>query len=237
MSRAEVRQVEGDRVEPVAQSGEVQISQPKPAPASTPPLSDPAPLWRRLVARATDLLVVLCIQFVLVVLQIFWFMDDLSQRYDFEPWGRSFMASMIYLGLYACYEVYFHTFAGGQTPGKIFMKIEVARLSDGRPPVWWQSLARWPVAGVALPLLFAPDAQLWLVHYKLWAVGLWLLPGVTALITPARRSLPDLLAGTQVVRHIQTEEETQQLEDMKRRRTELREKYGLGRFGPFNRLR
>ena len=99
---------------------------------------------------------VLCIQFVLVVLQIFWFMDDLSQRYDFEPWGRSFMASMIYLGLYACYEVYFHTFAGGQTPGKIFMKIEVARLSDGRPPVWWQSLARWPVAGVALPFAVCP---------------------------------------------------------------------------------
>lgn len=198
-----------------------------------PPLTI-APIWRRVAARATDLVVVFFIQFMLVVVQIFWFMDDVSQRYDFEPWGRSFMASMIFIGLYGIYEIFFHTFAGGQTPGKILLEIEVVRHQDARTPSLLQSLVRWPLAGIALPLLFAPNSELWFAHYKLWALALWLAPGVTAVFTKDRFSLHDLVAGTQVVRHVQTEEETQQIEDMKSRRKELREKYGLGLF---NKLR
>lgn len=183
------------------------------------------------------------IQFILVVVQIFWFMDDASRNHDYEPWGRPFIATMTYIGLYALYEIFFHTKAGGQTPGKILMRIEVVSRGRGigreqnQPPSLAQSIIRWPLAGVAFPLLFAPNEQLWFAHYKLWALALWLLPGITAVFTKDKLSLPDLLANTRVVRHIQTEDELKQLEDMKQRRKEVREKYGWGRLGGWNRLR
>jgi len=213
--------------------------QPNPSPdqleaTAPPPPKEIAPIWSRIAARATDLLVVFFIEFILVIVQIFWFMDSVSRKYDFEPWGRPFMASMIFIGLYAIYETFFHTFAGGQTPGKILLRIKVVRRKDEKPPSLLQSFARWPLAGIALPLLFAPNATLWFAHYKLWALALWLAPGITAFLTKNHLSIHDLAAGTKVVRHIQTDEELKQIAEDATSRKEIREKYG---FGFFRRLR
>lgn len=71
----------------------------------------------------------------------------------------------------------------GQTPGKTIMKIRAVRASDGRPPGWGRSLARW--AALYIPL-FIP------------VVG-WLIFPLTALsplFHPRRRGWHDLLAGT-----------------------------------------
>ena len=47
------------------------------------------------------------VEFVLVVAQVFWFMDSFSDRYGPEPWRRAFVASLIHIVLYGTYEVFF----------------------------------------------------------------------------------------------------------------------------------
>ena len=180
---------------------------------------DIAPVWRRVFARVVDLLVVFFVQFVLVVVQIFWFMNSLSERFDPEPWGRPFVASLTYISLYCIYEIFFHTKANGQTPGKLLLHVKVVRVVDGNPPRWWQSLLRWPLAGVAFPLLFV--VNFWL------ALGLWLAPGITAVATRKRRALHDHISSTMVVSHEPTEEERRQDQEIRERARERREKYSI----------
>ena len=191
------------------------------------PWGDIAPLWRRVVARATDLLVVFFIEFVLVVVQVFWFMDDVSDSVQPEPWGRSFMATVIFIGIYAIYEVIFHTRANGQTPGKLLLQVKVVRAADGEAPRWWQSAVRWPLVGVAFPLLFAPNLGF---PNFLWLVGIALAPGITAIFSKNRRGIHDLLAATIVVSHEPTEEEKRQDQQIRDRARERREKYSVWRL-------
>ena len=71
----------------------------------------------------------------------------------------------------------------GQTPGKMIMKIRTVRASDGGPPGWGRSLARW--AALYLPL-FIPVVG-WLI---------FLLTALSPLFHPRRRGWHDIIAGT-----------------------------------------
>jgi len=76
----------------------------------------------------------------------------------------------------------------GQTAGKVVAGVRVARLGNGRCPLWWESAIR-----IALPGLVA------LVPHGLAlfvAVCLYLAAG----FDPLGRSVPDRAAGTVVVR-------------------------------------
>lgn len=195
-------------------------------------------LLRRLVARFIDVLVVFTIQLVLVIIQVFWFMDSLSDRFDPQPWGRSAAATFIYVALFGAYEIFFHTKSQGQTPGKIFMRIKVAQPvpvaqpagaqissqppSPGQPPSFWRALVRWPLVGVPLPLLFVPN--LWI------ALGVWLAVGVTCLFSRQLKAIHDYVAGTEVVMHEPTKEELEADRRMRQRQVEFKEKYQVGRW-------
>ena len=74
---------------------------------------------------------------------------------------------------------HFFTGAWGQTPGKMVFGLTVAR-ADGGLPTYGQAAWRWAASWVALGLL---------------GVGLLMIA-----VTPRKRGLHDLLAGTVVLR-------------------------------------
>jgi len=76
----------------------------------------------------------------------------------------------------------------GQTLGKLALGVRVARVANGRCPLWWESAIR-----IALPSVVAvvPHPLAKVVSIVLYAV---------AMFDPLRRSIPDRAAGTVVVR-------------------------------------
>lgn len=76
----------------------------------------------------------------------------------------------------------------GQTAGKAVMGIRVARLGNGRCPLWWESALRIAVPGL---VIMVPHGLAMVV-----AAGLYLVAG----FDPMGRSIPDKAAGTVVVR-------------------------------------
>lgn len=154
------------------------------------------PVWRRVAARGIDVLTVLFTMWALVVLQVFWFMDSLSDRLDPEPWGRAFVATALFAVLYALYEIVFLVHSKGQTPGRDVMKLRVIGRDGAEHVTWRQAVARWSLPGVAV--LIPP---VWLAAL---AIG---VTGVT-LARSSRRSVPDWLAGTVVVAYDRDKEDS-----------------------------
>lgn len=76
----------------------------------------------------------------------------------------------------------------GQTVGKLVFGIRVARLGNGRCPLWWESALRITLPGAVaiIPHVAALAA----------AISLYVVAG----FDPIRRSVPDRAAGTVVVR-------------------------------------
>lgn len=158
---------------------------------STPPLlhRPTAPLWRRIVARAIDLATVLTVLFTAIVIQLFWFIGELSDRWQPEPWGRRLTSTLAFIALSAVYEWAFLVHSNGQTPGKDIMKLRVV---TGRPTgaiPTGPALLRWLPLGLT-PLL--PSLPMMIV-----AAGLVSAPAFWA----SRRTGSDLLAGTRVVHY------------------------------------
>src|SRR5699024_1368616 len=83
----------------------------------------PGALWRRALARAADAATVVLVLWMLVVLQVLWFMDDATRRFDPEPWGRAFVPLLAFIALSAIYEIVFLRFNEGQTPGKDYFHV------------------------------------------------------------------------------------------------------------------
>ncbi|WP_155060163.1 RDD family protein [Streptomyces blattellae] len=148
-------------------------------------------LWRRLLARLVDATAVLAVLWVLVVLQIFWFMGDATRRLDPEPWGSAFVPLVAFVVLSATYEVVFLRFNGGQTPGKDLLDIRVvARSADSPELSLPRALLRWLLPGLLL------------LAWPLW-LGALAVAG-TAVTTPLGtrpRAAHDYLAGTEVVHY------------------------------------
>src|ERR1700736_114131 len=60
------------------------------------PLAPPAPLWRRPAARLTDVLIVFFLVWAMMILQILWFLRDLSQSIRPGPWGPAFVPTVTF---------------------------------------------------------------------------------------------------------------------------------------------
>src|SRR4051794_34346953 len=98
--------------------------------AAQPPKPDAAALWRRLAARLADILTVVFVVWAVVVLQVLWFMGQLSRAVHPRPWGTAFVPTMTIVALYAVYEIVFVRYNQGQTPGKDVFKIRVVTAAD-----------------------------------------------------------------------------------------------------------
>ena len=146
-----------------------------------------APLWRRLVARLLDMFTTFFLTFALVVIVFVWFLDDLAQAVDPDPWGRAFIATVLYVMVATVYEVVF-LWQRGQTPGKDAMNVRVISDTDGIGLPFGVACRR----SVALALLR-------LVPGAFTGTVATFLVGVTCLGDERRRAVHDHLAGTWVI--------------------------------------
>jgi uncharacterized RDD family membrane protein YckC len=157
----------------------------------------PAPRLRRALARAADAVTVFAVLWVLVVLQILWFMDDLSDRVTPEPWGRAFTATATYVVLAVTYEVVFLRWNGGVTPGKDLVKLRVVvRPVEGRGDGGPGAPAGLGVGRAVVRALVSD--LVWLVPPVGLAIALAGALGAPCAL-PSRRSVADMVAGTEVV--------------------------------------
>lgn len=147
----------------------------------------PAPLSRRALARAVDLVTVFAWTWALSVAHVLYFVPRWSDDVAPGPWGRFFLIGMSIAVLSLVYEVAFVSRTGA-TPGKDLMRLRVVDAATGARPTVGQALRR------ALPFGAA------------WAVpGIWgVVPvtaalGATAAPSADRRAVHDLLGGTAVV--------------------------------------
>lgn len=194
-----------------------QLSHTRPLETTYPP----AAMWRRVLARIIDAVTVFFLLWVLVVLQVLFFMPNLVDAVDPGPWGQYLVPAIFFLVLHAVYEVVFHTWNRGQTPAKDLLKIRVERVADGADPTLTQSILRWVLPG---GLQFVPPVPLGSV-----AVGLT----ATSAFDPDRRMLHDRIAGTRVVAFdrnaIEAEErgeDEQERPSLREMRREVRRMYG-----------
>ena len=102
---------------------------------------------------------------------------------------------MLFLVLFAVYEVVFLRWNAGQTPGKQHFGVRVVRAADGADPSVARAMARWMVPGLVL------------LAWPLWlGLALLALTAVTVPFGPGRRAVQDRLAGTRVVRYVHDED-------------------------------
>lgn len=150
-------------------------------------LRPPGEPWRRISARLVDAATVLTVLWVLVVLRVLWFVPGLTDRFEPEPWGRSFVVTVTFVVFAAVYEAVFVSRSSGQTPGMDIMNVRVLGPGeDGRVGAV-RALAR------ALPLLAVPAIR------PIWAAIAVLAIFALMRAGPGRRSIVDALAGTTVV--------------------------------------
>lgn len=152
-------------------------------------------LWRRLAARLLDMFTTFFLTFALVLLVFVWFLDGLSETLDPAPWGRGFVALLLYIIVSTAYEVVFVS-QRGQTPGKDVMKLKVIHDASGTHPTVNVALVR------SLPL-----ALLRLVPGAGIGTLATFVVGASAPVAHRKRALHDLLAGTSVVVYDSDEEE------------------------------
>lgn len=139
----------------------------------------------RAAARVVDLFVLL-LAFVAVGTIV-------AGRLESDAPRNPYLADVIVFGLWASYEVVLHAI-GGQTVGKMILRLRVVRLPDLGRPGPSRAFIRWFVpAGVAYVLGSVPAP--WGFVTGALALGVFLY----ALIEPRRRGLHDLAAGTVVV--------------------------------------
>lgn len=78
---------------------------------------------------------------------------NLSSIFDTDDWTRIGFQSLLMLPAFF-YSVLCHIIFGGQTVGKMILKIKVVRL-DGAPTQWYNLLVRWMLRIVDIWLFFA----------------------------------------------------------------------------------
>lgn len=78
---------------------------------------------------------------------------NLSQIFDTDGWTRRGFLGLFYLPAFF-YSLVFHIIFGGQTVGKMILKIKVVRL-DGAPTQWYNLLVRWMLRIIDIWLFFS----------------------------------------------------------------------------------
>lgn len=189
-----------------------------------------ASVWRRALARIIDAITVFFIQWMLTVIQLLWFMDDVSTRWQPEPWGRATAAILGYVFFHFVYTMVFLRWNEGQTPAMDLMKLRAVRTKDGSHLGLGRCGARWLVGGVSW---IAPPVVL----------GGIIVNAATYLTVPfdrRRRTASDWLAGTTVIAYDRdkedpdgaSEEVLDEFGQPMSVRAQIRRKYGLmGVFG------
>ena len=149
-----------------------------------------AALWRRALAVCADAATVFSLLWALVVVQLLWFMDDLSQSVDPAPWGDNFVPTLAFALAFAVYEIVFLAWNNGRTPGKEMLRLQVVG-ADGECPRLGRCVRR--------ALAVAP---LWMVPPVWLGLGLVLVAaaGLPAVVDRRARSWPDWLSGTDTTR-------------------------------------
>lgn len=156
-----------------------------------------AAVWRRVLARLIDAVTVFFIQWMLTVIQLLWFMDDVSSRWQPDPWGRASAAVLAYVFFHFVYTMVFLRWNEGQTPAMDLMKIRAVRTKDGSHLGLGRCGARWLVGGAswAVPPVF---------------FGGLIVNAATYLTVPAdrrRRTVSDWVAGTTVIAYDRDKED------------------------------
>lgn len=145
-----------------------------------------AAIWTRALARSIDtLLVMVPAMVVLMVVALVTGRtdaEDAAENTLLQAWvtGSVFLFSFLYETITVT--------LWGQTLGKFLFGIRVARLVNGRCPLWWEAGLR-----VALPGVVAA-----VPHPAALAASVAIY--VVAVFDPMRRTLADRAAGTVVVR-------------------------------------
>jgi uncharacterized RDD family membrane protein YckC len=145
-----------------------------------------ATLWTRAVARSFDaVLVLLPALVVFSIVALATGTTGPQEAEDSSLLAASFTGSIFVVSfLYETISIYLW----GQTAGKALCGIRVARLVNGRCPLWWEAGLRVALPGVVAavphPAALAAAAAIYLV----------------AIFDPMRRTLADRAAGTVVVR-------------------------------------
>jgi uncharacterized RDD family membrane protein YckC len=153
-------------------------------------------LWRRLIALIYDLVAVLAIVMTVgLVCQLATggqLITVTGAQVHIAWWYRPLQAVVV-----AAYFV-FSWLRGGQTLGMRPWRIRVTT-REGARPTFWQVVLRAVTAAVPLlSLLLAPALGL---RTALWCVsGLWLVWFATGLVDSRRRTVHDLVAGTEIRR-------------------------------------
>ncbi|MXZ84504.1 MAG: RDD family protein [Acidimicrobiia bacterium] len=184
-----------------------------------------AAVWRRALARIIDAVTVFFIQWMLTVIQLLWFMDDVSTRWQPEPWGRATAAILGYIFFHFVYTMVFLRWNEGQTPAMDLMKLRAVRTKDGGRLGLGRCGARWLVGGVSW---IAPPVVL----------GGIIVNAATYLTVPfdrRRRTVSDWVAGTTVIAYNRDKEDPDGvLEEVLDEfgqpmtvREQIRRKYGL----------
>ena len=156
-----------------------------------------AAVWRRALARIIDAVTVFFIQWMLTVIQLLWFMDDVSSRWQPEPWGRATAAILGYIFFHFVYTMVFLRWNEGQTPAMDLMKLRAVRTEDGSHLGLGRCAARWLVGGAS-----------WVVPPVFF--GGLIINAATYLTVPAdrrRRTVSDWVAGTTVIAYDRDKED------------------------------
>ena len=145
------------------------------------------------------------IQWMLTVIQLLWFMDDVSTRWQPDPWGRATAAILGYIFFHFVYTMVFLRWNEGQTPAMDLMKLRAVRTKDGSHLGLGRCAARWLVGGAA-----------WIVPPVV--LGGLIVNAATYLTVPAdrrRRTVSDWVAGTTVIDYNRDKEDPDgELEEM-----------------------
>ena len=104
---------------------------------------------------------------------------NLSSIFDTDDWTRIGFQSLLMLPAFF-YSVLCHIIFGGQTIGKMILKIKVVRL-DGAPTQWYNLLVRWMLRIVDVWLFFA-------------SIGV-----LSILLSDKKQRVGDAAAGTVVI--------------------------------------
>lgn len=188
-----------------------------------PPRLDTAPVWRRVAALVVDSVTVLFVNLALVLVGTAPLVDAAVDRWSPEPWGRSFVPTVVYGAIFLVYQTAFVA-VRGQTPGMDLLDLKVldaGAVATGAHPRWTRSLVR------AVPLValrFVPGALVGTM--ALLAVE------VSAPFDRRHRGVHDLVAGTVLVAYDADAEEAADAPEPVDR-DELADMYGPRRLVDF----
>ncbi|MCY4258066.1 MAG: RDD family protein [bacterium] len=158
-----------------------------------------AAIWRKALARIIDAIAVFFLQWMLTIIQVLGFMENVSTRWQPEPWGRYTAAILVYIFFHFVYTVVFLRWNEGQTPAMDLLKLRAVCTVGGGHLSVGRCTARWFLGGAS-----------WIVPPVL--LGGLLINAANYLTAPfddRYRTMSDWVAGTTVISYNRDEQEAE----------------------------